>query len=302
VPAFGLGSFGLGLALIQAAMLACLFCGFGALLFLAAVAPPALAAMDAPARRAAAGRCIRLARFSLLLAALTGCAWLVRETAVMAEAATPGGALDALPAVISATLFGHVLLAQILAVLAALILAGFARWPALLCSGAAVVLQTWHLHAAAMSSGASLLLACELVHVLAAASWLGMLPPLLLFVAAAPAEAAFIALRRFSPVGAACVLAVAVTAFWQGFRLVGTWHALLGSAYGWMVFVKLALFMALIGLASRNRFRLAPALRGGDAGAGRMLQRSIVLESVAGAAIVLAAAVLANLPPGMDMM
>jgi putative copper resistance protein D len=149
----------------------------------------------------------------------------------------------------------------------------------------------------------SLLLFCEIFHVMAAAGWLGMLPALLLLVSVAPLNAASRALQRFSPFGALCVFVLVATAFCQGLILVGSIHALLTSAYGWMVLVKLALFAVLIGFAYRNQFRLAPRLLATNPEAGRCaLRRSILLESIAGLLIVLAAGVLANLPPGMDMM
>ena len=153
-----------------------------------------------------------------------------------------------------------------------------------------------------MHSGLSLLLVSEVLHVLAAGAWLGTLLPLALLVRMASPEAGSIASRRFSPFGFACVLVLAVTAFWQGLVLVGSLRGLIATAYGWMVLVKLALFAILIGFALRNHFRLTLPLRGTDPISARhALERSIVREASVGLAIVLVAAVLASLPRGMDM-
>src|SRR5205809_1834296 len=40
--------------------------------------------------------------------------------------------------------------------------------------------------------------------------------------------------------------------------LVGTWAALLGTAYGWVVLGKIALFAPMVGLGAFNRYRLIP--------------------------------------------
>jgi putative copper resistance protein D len=293
------------LALVQGVMIAGLFTGFGTLLFQVTLAPAPGAIADARVRAELARRSANLARLGLALTIPAGCAWLVAETAVMAAGSSAGGVLSALPVVLSATGVGHVLSAQIVLTIAALVLVRAGRaWRlrlAAILSGLATALQAWHLHAAAMHAGPSLLLVCELVHVLAAAGWLGMLPALFLLMGIAPVTAAFAVLRRFSPFGAGCVLALAVTALYQGFILVGSWRALWTTAYGWMVLVKLALFAILIGIACRNQFRLARLLRGGPGASRAALRRSLVYETAAGLAIVLAASVLANLPPGMDM-
>jgi len=138
------------------------------------------------------------------------------------------------------------------------------------------------------------------VHLLAGAAWLGGLPPLLLVVTTAP-EAALAACRRFSPLGVGCVLALAATAGWQGWALVGSLPGLIGTGYGLMALLKLGLFAALLGLAARHRLRLTPALAAGDPRAARRLARSIGLEAGLGLAVVLAAGVLSGLPPGMHV-
>ncbi len=306
-PTFDLGGGGLPLALVQGFSVAALFSAFGTPLFLSFLASPALTGMTSQERLAVMRPCLRLAKVSVLLAVLVELAWLVMESATMAGAGAVASAFVAVPTVVSDTEFGHLVVAQILLLVAAgLVLGqdghGVRLRLAVLPVGLATVLQTWHLHAAAMHSGLSLLLISEVLHVLAAGAWLGMLLPLALLVRMASPEAGSIVSRRFSPFGSACVLVLATTAFWQGLVLVGSLRLLIATAYGWMVLVKLALFAILIGFAWRNHFHLAPPLRGADPiSARRSLELSIVREASVGLAIVLVAAVLASLPPGMDM-
>lgn len=286
------GAGGLLPVLVRALWLASLFQGFGALLFPVWLAPAAARSM---ARRS----CPALGCGALVLALLAGMAWLVLETEALAGSATPGN----MHVVLTDTLYGHVLATQAALVVIALALALSGRaGPAALASGLAVVAQAWHLHAAAMFTGPSALLACESLHVLAGAAWLGSLLPLGLLIRAAPAGAGFAAARRYSPFGMVCVTLLAATALWQGIVLIGGLHALGFSAYGRVALVKLFLFAVLIGFAWRHHARLTPALagtRGIDV--RRLLWRSITWEAMIGLLVVLAAAILAALPPGMDM-
>jgi mono/diheme cytochrome c family protein len=135
---------------------------------------------------------------------------------------------------------------------------------------------------------------------LAAGVWLGGLPPLWIVVARAPADVAWRAARRFSPVGILCVGVLLATAIYQGWVLLGGIPGLFGTAYGWVALVKISLFGVLGILAARNRFRHTPGLQGASAiAARRMLGRNIAWETAAGVVISLAAGVLTELPPAM---
>ena len=292
------------IALLHGFYLVALFSGFGSMLFLISVARPALRLMPDLERREAIHACLILARVSLLMSIPLGIAWLGSETAALAGANGLRQTITALPAVILQTDFGHLLVTQISLSAVSLILAGRQTWQlgaATFCACIATLLEAWHLHAAAMSD--TPLLICEVAHVLAAAVWLGSLLPLALFLRVASPDAAILACRRYSRLGAVCVLALALTAFWQGWVLIGGLQALVASAYGWAALIKLALFLALIGFALRNRFELTPALAAMSPQiARRDLRRSITVEASIGLLIVLVASLLASLPPGMDMM
>jgi copper resistance protein D len=306
-PFFDLGGGGLPLALTRGTALAAVLSAFGCLLFLAAMAPPAMARMTLSERVSVVWRCLALGRMSLCLGVLAEGTWLVLESAAMAGTASVSQTLAAVPTVALDTEFGHVVVAQMVLLAAAAAVTwrvdrGRRVLLAAVLAGLAATLQAWHLHAAAMFPGLSTLLASEVLHVLAAGAWLGSLLPLALLIGAAPPEAGAIASRRYSPFGASCVSVLALTAFWQGLVLAGGIHGLIATAYGWMILVKLALFVVLIGFAWRNRFWMTPRLSGaGSLGARRALQRSVASEAGIGLLIVLAASVLASLPPAMDM-
>jgi mono/diheme cytochrome c family protein len=150
-----------------------------------------------------------------------------------------------------------------------------------------------------MYEGPSWLLLSESLHLVAAGAWLGGLLPLLALVAAVPAEAALRASRRFSPLGTACAIALAATALFQSWVLIGGVPGWIGTGYGLVALAKLALFLVLLGFAARNRLHLSPALASAAAKAKRALVRSIAWETGAGLLVVLAAGLLTSLPPAM---
>lgn len=268
---------------------------FGALLFRALLGPPVLARMERGAAAVAETRLRRAAWLSLLAAAVAAAVW------IGLQGANLGGTIAAVPLVLRATLFGHLLLLRLaLFGLAALALGRHQAGLAAAFAGGAVVTQAGLGHAASMYGGPSWLLLSEVAHLLAAGAWLGGLVPLLVLVASAKAEAAALASRRFSPLGTACVLVLAGTAVVQSSVLIGGLPGWIGTGYGLVALAKLALFLALLAFAARNRFHLVPALTGpAHGGAKRRLLRSIAAETCVGLLVVLAAGLLTSLPPAM---
>jgi putative copper export protein len=237
----------------------------------------------------------RLVLGSLLAALATGAVWLLLQAGSMAGDDAPAAILAAAPAVLFETRFGTALLLRLALLLLAGALAGLGR-PALALPAAAVALaaQSWMGHPAA--SGDASLLVASVLHILAAGAWLGGLWPLFLAIGAAPGPAAARAARRFFWVGLPAVLVLAATAFWQGVRLIGGVAGLICTDYGRLALFKLAGLLLLLALAAINRMRLTPALAT-DARAVRRLRRSIVVASLIGLAVVLAAGQLAGLSP-----
>jgi putative copper export protein len=135
---------------------------------------------------------------------------------------------------------------------------------------------------------------------LAGGAWVGGLLPLLILVRDVPPKQAAQALRRFSRLATLCVVAIAGTACFQGWVLGGGVAGLAGTAYGYVLLLKAALFAALLGLAAVNRFRLTPEMERQDAQPARSaLLRTIAGETVLGLMVVLAAGLLSGLEPGM---
>ncbi len=274
-----------------------LLSSFGAALFLRVV----LSSVTPSIER----RCRFVVGVSIAVALITGLAWLLVEASAMAETATLAETLAALPAVLLDTWFGAVLLAQGIALAGAwTALALFPRRSALPAelAAAATLLEAGHSHAFAMSDAPSPLLLSQALHLVAAGAWLGGLVPLLIVVRQAPLDAAQHAARDFSTLGTVCVAVLIVTALYQGTVLSGGLAGLTGTGYGAMLLAKATLFALLIALAAINRLRLAPALTGPTGERSRrVLGLSIVIETVIGLAVVLAASVLASLEPGMHM-
>ncbi|HWK47553.1 MAG TPA: copper homeostasis membrane protein CopD [Stellaceae bacterium] len=202
------------------------------------------------------------------LALLSALAWLLCEAASMGDgwAAVIDG--EIIRTVLLDTEFGHVWLVRLAlcaGLLAGLWWPGTSQLPSMMLSGLllASLAGTGH---AAMDDGIPGLAhrANQVTHLLAAGIWLGGLLPLAGLVgrslATGRTELATIALRRFSRVGYGAVALLILTGAVNSWFLVGTWRNLSATDYGRLLLVKLALFTAMVVLATVNRFRLLPRL------------------------------------------
>jgi putative copper resistance protein D len=296
----------LGLTAVRGVQVAASLSAFGAAVFWSVVAAPVLqtAGDAARSRTEAQFRC--LFRASLGVAVAAALIWLAAQAALMADAEDIGDAAAAVWPVLTATRFGHALCARLLLlVLSVLALGdgtqGGRRVLAAVAAGLALILQTWSTHAAAAGGmDRIILMGAEFLHLLAAGAWLGSLAPLFIAVGALAPEQGARAARRFSPLGMLCVALLSATALAQSWILIGDLPRLVGTDYGRVALVKLALMLVLLALAAANRFRYVPAM-GGAAGADtrRGLRRSIAVETAVGLAAVFAASLLANLPPAL---
>jgi putative copper export protein/mono/diheme cytochrome c family protein len=302
-PAFGLDRAGLLLSLIRGMSVAAMLAAFGACAFRSLVWPPTLRRVPGGEAAGLERRLARLGGFEALAAVVMLLIWLPAEAATMAGAMEVRAIAAALPTVVTATRFGHLVLEQIGCLLAAML--ALWRLPrrafvATLLSGAAVVLQVGHSHAGAMQPLEPVLIGSDVLHLLAAGAWLGGLPPLLLIVRRAPPRIGAAACRWFSPLGQWCLVAMLATAAWQFWVLIGGLPGLFGTAYGWVAMLKMALYGVLFVFAWVNRYRLAPALLGeAPERQRRRLVRSLAWQTVAGLAVVLAAGLLSQLSPAM---
>ncbi len=303
LPAFDIDG-GLWLASARAVSVAALLSVLGCLTFRVFVAARVVDRMPPATAHRTRRHLILITRLSAMTGLLAMLVWLALQAADMASARSGGQALAAVPAVLLHTDFGHVLLLQLAALAGTAAVLGrtdhrLRQRIALALAAVALALQAGHSHAASMVGGPSLLLAADVVHLLAAGAWIGGLLPLLLLVHDAPPKTGALAARWFSPLGKCCVVALAVTALFQGWVLVASIPGLVGTAYGWMVGVKLALFGVLFAFALANRYWLAPALLPDHLAAKRPLVCSIAVQTGFGLAIIAAAAVLSSLAPAM---
>ena len=279
---------------------------FGSALFQALVAPPVLASIPAAAlvrRRQAA-----LAWISLAVALVAAVAWLGFQAAAFADGDSLGAVLAAVPLILFDTHFGPLIAARFaLLVAACLILGGIVpRRPATLALAAllgasAIELQVLLGHGISMPDVSRIvLMASEVLHLLAAGAWLGGLLPLIVLIAGmAPADSSA-TVQRFSRLGTTCVSALAVTSLVQAWVLIGGLPGLIGTDYGRLALAKLLLFIALLVLAARNRFRLRPKLAGPDGKATRRrLVSSIFTETELGLGVLGLAGMLLMLAPAI---
>jgi putative copper export protein/mono/diheme cytochrome c family protein len=239
-----------------------------------------------------------------LVAILAGAAWFTLQSAAIAGADDLSDLGDALPVVAMHTRYGNILLARLglLAVATGVaVLMPRRRIPLyliLLLTAVAASLQGPIGHAGATEGAiGDGLLVSEALHLIAAGIWLGALLPLGITVLTLPTAQAASVCERFTPIGLGCVLVLAGTGLAQGLELIGGLPALFGTAYGHFALMKIALFVIALVLAALNRLWLTDRLASGARAARRHLLLSISLETLAGLAIVTAAAFMASSPP-----
>lgn len=155
----------------------------------------------------------------------------------------------------------------------------------------------------------------DLLHMLAAAVWLGGIAAFLLLLRLASGRdeetrmmVGHRALGEFSRVGSVCVLIITGTGLVNAQILVGYENLTqaLGSDYGRLLAVKLALVGAMLLLAAKNRWRLTPALgtaieEGETGSATAALRTSLLLEAGAAVTILALVAWLGTLEPTASM-
>ncbi|HJU18074.1 MAG TPA: copper homeostasis membrane protein CopD [Stellaceae bacterium] len=292
--------------------------------FVCLVAVPAFRRCDVGI--ASAGRLRRrlgaLAGASLLVALISGAAWLVAVAADMSGKPL-GLALSqgVVGVVLTSTHFGIDWLLRLgLAVLIGLCLLVPQRrlriFSAVLWAGFALALVllaslAWAGHGAATpGSPGDLHLAADVLHLLGAGLWLGTLPPLALLLAEARragdagwAAAARMAMRRYSTLAFASVSVLLAGGVVNTWFLAGTVPALVGTAYGRLLLGKIALFIAMLLIAAVNLLRLGPRLAASAHSAlsrtTAQLRRNALLEAAIGFGVLAIVGILGTLPPGL---
>lgn len=254
-----------------------------------------------------------------LLVASGSFAGLVGQTAVMAGSLTEALKPASLSFMVEGTALGKAMTARGVVAMSVLV-AGFvlkparALWWAATAAGVVVAASfAWSGHAGATEGADGLVhLAADAAHAIAAALWLGALVALSILLsgrADADDKTLHRALHGFGSLGVLAVALLTVTGLINSWFLVGPGRvAALGSTpYGQLLLVKLALFLLMLGLAVSNRFRLTPGLGAalksgqGSRSALRRLRRSVLTETLAGAALLAVVAVMGTLAPPSAM-
>ncbi len=300
----------------------------GSIWFAAFIAEPAFRNTDDRTESAAAEATVRvgltwLAWFGLAGALISGAAWLLFVTARMADLPLANVfAGTAVETTLTQTSFGQAWIIRLLLVMLVAISLRLTRdtgiagplWKKVLTvslTGGFVGTVAWSGHAAAGSGvEGAVHLASDILHLLAAAAWLGGLLPLAITLRAtlhAPdpdlSAVASEAVARFSILGIVSVGTLLLTGIVNSWMLVGRIAALIDTDYGRLLCVKVALFLCMVALAGVNRLILTPRLRGkqGETAqrAARQIETNSLIEAALGTAILLAAALLGTLPPGI---
>lgn len=209
--------------------------------------------------------------------------------------------------------------ALVVASIAALTAAGRAVPLGVVVLASAVALATlaWTGHGA-MDEGAVgwMHLSADILHLLAGGAWAGALLGLVLLVArpVGRVDAAHLALTHralygFGSVGTILVGTIVVTGAVNAWLLIGLANlpGLPATRYGQLLIAKLALFTAMLALASLNRFRLTPAFERSIAatyhhGALGALRRSLAVEVTCAVMILALVAWLGTLEPPASAM
>jgi putative copper resistance protein D len=224
--------------------------------------------------------------------------------------------LDAARSVLTETTFGHAWLVRFgLALLIAVLLVRFdpARgWHtraestagALLCA-AFIAGLAWAGHGAAGSLVETL---GDCAHLVAAGGWVGGLMPFVMVAsvcngrtAARPSLAADVTVR-FSIFGIVMVAALIVSGTLNTWYLIGDVPHLLGTEYGQLLLIKVALFVVMVAIAAINRFSLIPRLGRADVPVNatlRTLERNAAIEIGLGCAIIAIVGALGTIAPAI---
>jgi putative copper resistance protein D len=177
------------------------------------------------------------------------------------------------------------------------------RWVlGLVLTGSFTASLAWLGHAGAGEDGQrALMLTADVVHLLAAGLWpAGLVPFALLLrrqIKAGSLITAHMMVHRFSKISLMTVGMLAASGLINAYFLVGSFHALVATAYGRLLIVKLTSFAAAIGLGACNLLIHKPQLETAPEALGAMANK-VCIEVSLGTLIVLIVAIMGTLPPG----
>jgi len=184
------------------------------------------------------------------------------------------------------------------------------RLEAGLLAAVAAGAMAWAGHAAAVEPGGLTAALLDALHLLAAGAWFGALAPLVVLLREASAERgqdarpfAVVAMRAFSRLALVMMTLVVLTGLANSWFQVGGIPALVGTRYGGLLLLKVALLIPILILARHNRSRLLPRLSGDGETIGRpamaRLGRFVAAEAGLGLLILLITTGLSLSPPAV---
>lgn len=140
-------------------------------------------------------------------------------------------------------------------------------------------------------SPSPLLVAADVLHVTAGAVWLGGLVGLALTLRALAGREVLAAhtLARFSALAGGVLLAVAATGTFLAWRVVGSWDALVSTAYGWLLLAKVGIALVVAAVGGWNRWRTLPAVHAALGFGDRERAARAVTRTIRGEAALLVA-------------
>ena len=298
---------------------------FGSFAFYFLVSRPALASvagLESSAFSAFDRRYLRFARWTLLAVFLSGLlAFWLQIVAVSGLSFAAGLDPTVMGGVLVGTRYGVVWSIRMILLLFLEVIFNRldrgesvnARALGLLLAGLLVMAPAFSGHAAA---GEGIWLAVQLAvtaaHLLAASAWLGGLVMFAWFllwlshVEQAWHEAVFKTVtRRFSALGFVSVTVLIATGAYNAWTLVGAVPPLVGTTYGQLLLIKLALLLPLVALAAVNLLKLKPRIvaLGAELSAARIaellhrLKRNVTWEATLGTGILIVVGMMSVTPP-----
>jgi putative copper resistance protein D len=191
-----------------------------------------------------------------------------------------------------------VLAAALLALIASVSSSRLTTWTLLLAAIIVLSASLMTNHAASRLEGRALLVALTATHEAATGLWVGGLPFLVLALFRdKDSDARWYITERFSRMALICVILIVVSGLAMSLVYIGSWQAILGTAYGVMVLAKAVMLGVLVLLGGINFLMLRKMCR--DQVMPR-LRRLIEAEVGIGITVILTAASLTSQPPAVD--
>jgi copper transport protein len=156
-------------------------------------------------------------------------------------------------------------------------------------------------HGAALPEIASVGIVVDWLHIAGATAWVGGLVGLLISLPVLWRHGGVSQLTaRFSRFALAASAIVVLSGVVQAFVEIGSWSAMVDTAYGELVVVKIALLGAMLALAAFNTWQ-GRLVSSGEAKIGhpRVLPRGVGAELLLGVVVLAVAAVLTGTPPAL---